>query len=177
MDMSNNREEQWIRASHGLNRVEAFMIPVLQGLGRLDCHLIAQDERFARLSESERSTIQESILLTDQFTLSYLWVLGAYEFVRTLNQRCHSDRNLFGDSITKRIRELKHQIERLRIPLAKMEPARRHPNDNPIAYPAISRDHGIAWQLTPDDFISRKELSEVLLLLVSDIREHFSSAD
>ena len=44
--MNNERYEQWVRASKGLASVEAFMIPVLQGLGHVDCQLIPQDERF-----------------------------------------------------------------------------------------------------------------------------------
>jgi hypothetical protein len=89
---------------------------------------------------------------------------------RTSSVRCQANSKLFGDSLTQRVRELKHHIERLRIPLAKMESARKHPTDNPIAYPAISREFGIAWQIAADVFISRRELSDKLLRLVGDIR-------
>lgn len=67
--------------------------------------------------------------------------------------------------------DLKHEIERLRIPLAKFEPARRFATDSPIAYPALmGRDLGVAWHLGPDTFVSRRELSDALLSLVEDIR-------
>lgn len=85
------RNERWVNASHGLGRVEALMVPTAQGLGILDCRLIAEDVRFEELSEPERGTIQESVLLTDRFTLSSLWVMGAYELVRTFDERYKND--------------------------------------------------------------------------------------
>ncbi len=53
------------------------MLSVPQALGRLDCQLIREDERFRRLSQEERETIEEMISYGDHATLSYLWVLGA----------------------------------------------------------------------------------------------------
>ena len=58
---------------------------------------------------------------------------------------------------------LKHRFERIRIPLAKMELARRHPTDDPIAYPAINLELGVASQVAEDTFITRRELSDALL--------------
>lgn len=150
------------------------MIPVLQGLGRLDCQLIAKDLRFLQLAQEARDTIHESLRLTERFTLSYLWVLGAYELVRTVDQRCDADVSLLGAELTQSVRSLKHTMERLRMPLAKMEPARKYPSDSPIAYPRISPTLGVAWQLASDAFISRRELSDALLQLTEDIREHVS---
>jgi hypothetical protein len=169
--MNDQRLKKWIEASIGVSHIEPFMMPVLQGLGSLDCQLIQQDERFLRLPENQRATIQEATLLTERFTLSYLWVLGVYELVRTLDQKCHANKNLLDEPLRKRVNTLKQQIERLRIPLAKMAPAKRNPKDSSIAYPAISRDHGIAWQIAANVFISRREISDVILQLGCDIRE------
>jgi len=152
------------------------MIPVLQGLGRLDCQLIAEDLRFLQLTQEARATIRESLRLTDHFTISYLWVLGAYELVRTLDQRCDPDVSLHGTELTHRVRSLKHRMERLRVPLAKMEPAKRYPGDSPIAYPGISSQFGVAWQLAANTFVSRRELSDALLQLAEDIRRATSRA-
>ena len=148
------------------------MIPVLQGLGRLKCQLIAEDLRFLQLTQEVRDTIHESLHLSERFTLSYLWVLGAYELIRTLDQRCNANVSLLGAELTQSVRNLKHTMERLRMPLAKMEPARRHHSDSPIAYPCISSKLGVAWQLAADTFVSRRELSDALLQLTEDIREH-----
>jgi hypothetical protein len=150
------------------------MVPVLQGLGRLDCQLISEDLRFVQLPPKAQNTINESARLTDRFTLSYLWVLGAYELVRTLDQRCDAHISVLGEKLTQRVRGLKHEIARLRIPLAKLEPAMNYPTDSPIAYPAFSQDFGVAWQLAPDTFVSRRELSDAFLQLAEDIRSHAS---
>ncbi len=131
------RLERWVRASHGLAPIESHMTIVLQGLGRVDCRLIPEDKQFLQLSQEERETIEQSISMSDRFTYSYLWVLGAYELVRTLDQRCHADPALLGNNLTTRVRELKHSMERLRMPLAKMETANRYPSDDSIAWPSI----------------------------------------
>ena len=134
----------WIQASHGFAGLEKFMVPVLQGLGRLDCDLISEDDRFAHLSELERGAIQENIELTSRFTLSYLWVLVRC-FVRTIAQRCNADANIFGEILTNRIRALK--IRSGACDATGQNGARRKESatDYPIAYPAINRRYGIAW--------------------------------
>ena len=129
--------------------------------------MIAQDSRFGDLSEADRNTIPEAIRATDRRTLSYLWVLGAYEVVRTMHERAVAA----NDAMAGKIGNVKHRFERVRIPLAKMEPARRHKDtDSPIAYPAIHRDLGIAWQLTADEFVTRRELSDAMLELLTELR-------
>src|SRR5512137_1086801 len=88
--MSGDRYSQWIRVSHavgGIDRYRAFMAVAIQGLARLDCQLIAADEQFLQFTEQQRATILASVELSERLTLSYLWVLGAYEIVRTLDQR------------------------------------------------------------------------------------------
>lgn len=164
------RYVHWVKNSHALKKVEPFMIPLIQGLGRLDIKLILEDERFNDLRQKDRNTIDEAIRLTDNLTYSYLWVLGSYELVRTLDQRCHKDSNLLSNRLGKRIREVKHLFERLRIPLAKMEPSRRHQDtDASVAYPAIHERLGVSWQVSKDVFISRRELSDALLALLQEI--------
>jgi hypothetical protein len=55
------------------------MIPLVQGLGRFDWHLINEDARFAALNQEQTSSLHESTRLADRLTLSYFWVLAAYE--------------------------------------------------------------------------------------------------
>ena len=85
--------------------------------------------------------------------------------VRTLNQRCNTS-DLIDATLKEQIRNFKNKIERLRIPLAKMEFAKRHRKDSPIAYPVISREFGVAWQLAQNIFVTRRELSDDLLKLL-----------
>lgn len=170
--MEQKRFAKWVKASHGLSKFEPFMIPVAQGLGNLDAKLIVEDDRYLKLPQASRDTIEESMKLTERFTLSYLWVLGTYELVRTLTQRCRENGNLLGENLVQEIIKLKQDIERLRIPLAKMEPSRRHrKTDAPIAYPTIHNEFGISWRVSQNTYITRREISDNFLSLLEQIRQ------
>jgi hypothetical protein len=114
--------------------------------------------------------MRENTLLTDRFTLSYFWVLASYELVRTIDQRCRTSATTLPEDFRSRLAALKRTMERLRIPLAKMEPARRFPEDSPIPYPAINRDFGVAWHVAQDTYITRRELSHKLLDFLTDLK-------
>jgi len=171
--MEQKRFANWVKASHGLSKIEPFMIPVAQGLGNLDAKLIVEDDRYLKLPQTSRDTIEESMKLTERFTLSYLWVLGTYELVRTLTQRCRENGNLLGENLVQEIIKLKQDIERLRIPLAKMEPSRQHrKTDAPIAYPTIHNEFGISWRVSQNTYITRREISDNFLSLLEQIRQN-----
>jgi hypothetical protein len=163
--MAQDRLERWVKASHRLKQIEPFMIVYLQGLGHLDCELISGDEHFCQHLDNH-ATIEESFRLTHRFTLSYLWVLGAYELVRTLDERCTKNHALIDTTLKQHVQDFKGKIARLRMPLAKMQPARKHPNDSPIAYPGIHQELGIAWHIGKNTFITRRELSNDFLDLI-----------
>ena len=68
------------------------------------------------------------------------------------------------------IKNLKYEFERIRIPLAKMEPARRHADtDSKIAYPALNSNFGISWRVSEEKYVVRRELSDNLLILIESI--------
>ena len=172
MDMERNK--RWINVSLSLGKIEAFFVPTIQGLGRLDSELIVEDDRFCELSLEEVSTIDESLRLTDRFTYSYLWVLGLYELVRTLDDRCRNNFKFLGSDLNDKVKELKNKIGRLRVPLAKMEPSKKYEKiDSPIAYPAIHRTFGISWHISNMVYISRRELSDDTLSLFEEIYRRF----
>lgn len=157
-----SRHHRWVSASHGLTRYETFMVSTVQGLGRLDEFLAARDSRYVAGEGylSERFGILD---FSDHITLSYLWVLGAYEIVRVMHQRERDSRS----SLSTSINELLRQFARLRVPLAKFEPAERHKKtDFRIAYPVLNSDYGVAWQVSENTFISRRELSDQFLQLL-----------
>lgn len=157
--MDQHRYHRWITTSHRFGSIERFLPPVVQSLGRLDCQLIAQDEDFLRLTDEQRGSIEVTFQLNDRMTQSYLWVLGGYELIRSATQR------LRGLPLEAEFKSVKNQFNRLRIPLAKFEAARGHPEDSPIAFPALNEHYGAAWQLGRNEFITRRELSDSLLAL------------
>ncbi len=164
-----DRLNKWITYSHNLAKIEQFMIPVVQGLGRLDVRIINYEDRFIKVL-IEKPTIDDSLQLTDCFTYSYLWVLGAYEIIRTMDQRCGENANLLDLNLNTSIKELKYKFERIRIPLAKMEPAKRHKDtDSQIAYPALHPDLGISWRISEKEYIVRVELSDNFLNILKKL--------
>jgi len=127
--------------------------------------------RSSVLHQEQSSSLRESTRLADRLTLSYFRVLAAYELVRTLDQRWRTGATTLPDESGNHVAVLKRRMERLRIPLAKMETARRFPVDNTIAYPTISRDFGLAWHVAQDTYISRRELSDQLLDFLADLKK------
>ena len=121
------------------------MVEVVQGLRRLDTALTEADKIFLSDFEKNKTSLEESLKLSERITLSYLWVLGAYELVRTICQRIKEKGMVFPKDLANDFISIKVEFERLRIPLAKMEPARRHKDtDSHIAHPVIHPDRGIA---------------------------------
>lgn len=154
-----DRFKRWVDASHGLARYEKWMIVTVQGLGKIDAKLVREDEHILENGKSS-SPMGD---LSDQITLSYLWVLGAYELVRTLDQRLREQSNTEREP-RERTQQLKWKFERIRVPLAKFEASRRHSEtDSSIAYPGINTEQGTAWHIAADTWVTRKELSHALL--------------
>ncbi len=168
--MTNARYSDWVTNSFAAVRFEQFLAFTIQMLGRLDCHLIEEDARFGELSQAAKADLPESLRLNDRFTLSYLWVLGAYEVVRTIHQRAPLVEGL-DKEVIEEIGATKRKFARLRIPLAKMEPASAHRDtDDPIAYPALHETLGVAWQVGLGTFIVRRELSDAFLEVLRHMR-------
>ena len=57
--MPDDRFQRWVDASSAAGAIEPFMIPLVQGLGRFDCHLINEDARFAALNQEQSSSSHE----------------------------------------------------------------------------------------------------------------------
>jgi hypothetical protein len=165
------RHTRWVNSSARTTRFEKFMMIAVQGLGNLDCQLVHQDDNYCSLSEHDLAKRPEMHEATYRFTLSYLWVLGAYEIIRTMDARVRENPGLLSAPAAQQLSELKRAFERIRIPLAKMESAKKHPTDSHIAYPAFHRQLGIAWQLGPDVFVCRRELSDLFLGFIERLPE------
>lgn len=101
------RYAEWARLSHRAAGFETFIVIAIQGLGKLDAQLTARDAAFLKLPQAKRESIEVSGDLTERFTSSYLWVLGVYEIVRTLDQRCREDPSLVSEVTARIIRDAK----------------------------------------------------------------------
>ncbi len=167
--MEEQRYSRWVNSSYALAGVETFFIVILaQQLGKLDVNLIIEDKRFFDLPQASRESIEEADRLNDRFVLSYLWVLGSYELIRTWRNRV---KDRIDPTTYSRIDDVYEKFRRVRIPLAKMEAAKGYETiDSSIAFPALHKDLGISWQLSETTYVSRRELSDSLLGLLESMR-------
>lgn len=163
---SSERWERWVKVSIGLGRFEEQMLWGAQQIGRVDVRLIQADEKWTQpfftagaLSPEETSYVGEHI------TASQHWVLGAYEFIRTLCDRLNDDdMEKTPADVRLRAEEVKHKFARVRIPLAKMEAASRFSKEDwPTAEAGMLRGKGVSWKVNETTTISRIELSDALL--------------
>jgi len=137
----------------------------LMGLAGLDCGLIRKEQTLISKFKAPIQSGLTSQEMTDHNTFSVLWVFGAYEVVRTIHQRLreHSDARVQQSKLCFRVGELKKQFERVRIPLAKLEPPARFPSDTGVAVSGVDFDRCATWFVTPNEHVTRRELSDALL--------------
>jgi hypothetical protein len=171
-----NEFARWINLSVKFGHYKTFLMPIIQGLGKFSLQLDVIDQKILRgMHGQKRATIEFSSLSTDAFMRSHLWVLGAYEAIRTLHQLAETEKTEKTETEEKLIEEIKitkYLFEEIRVPLAKMEVPRRNKSNldiSAIAYPVLDMKRGVAWHLGKDKFISRKELSDALL----DLAKYF----
>jgi len=165
--------KKWVDLSVKFATLEKFQQVTVQGIGKFSIYLDEIDAQILQeIRDGKNETIESSMRFSDALTLSYFWVIGAYESIRTISQRLD---DLEKNSevkyvITDKVRRVKHLFEEIRIPLAKMEISRKHKNDNnysPIAFPIIDTQRGIAWNIGVGKNISRRELSVAFLELLN----------
>jgi hypothetical protein len=160
------RYARWVRASKGVRSIEPALIPFVEGLGRIEARLRFEDARYLALPRQQPLELEEFFDLMERVTLSRLWVLGAYEVARTLSQRVRDTPALASARMRDRIRRTKTYLERIRIPLAKFEPSRRHAatdySDPPFT---IHREHGVAWKVASRTIVPRQKVADRLLKL------------
>lgn len=110
--VENDRWKKWVEVSHIFRQINQWFSIIIQGLGRLDCELIYEDNLFLSLSKNDQETITESFKLSGRYTHSYLWVLGLYELIRTLDQKSTEAHSYLTGSIKGEIKELKRKKEK-----------------------------------------------------------------
>ena len=170
--MDFERFERWGNGSRHVKKIGDDIQSIILSLGRLDSKLISNEIEILKLlpqDPNDPKMIKIAVDIGEHLTLSYLWVLGAFEIVRTLEFRCRIQPTIFGEEINKKMKDLKKYFSRLRVPLAKLEPEEHHKStDYHIAFPAIGKD-GVGWRISSDTIIYRKRLSNKLLELLEEM--------
>lgn len=158
------RYMRWRRVTYAFLQFEPHVVHTIQKLGRIDAELFLRDVRYREIRERHDGTPEEWAEISEHATtMAYLWVLGAYEVIRMLDQRFRDD-GLHHQGLYVGSTQLKHAFERVRVPLAKLQPARRHRHtDWHFAAPALITGHGLGWTVADGVHICRSDLSTQLL--------------
>lgn len=114
-----DRLRKWIDASQCMRFIEMTLLPDVQGIGRLDVELIKETERL-----KTKSKLQKRIRLK-HLTLSKLWIFGAYELIRLIDEMTTKKKDLVSQKTKLKIKKTKREFEKIRIPLTKLEMPRK----------------------------------------------------
>lgn len=158
------RRASWIGCAHKMDAIDELLNGAFQGLGSVDAKLIVEDKKI--LDGNVSNPFGD---LSDHLTQSYLWILGAYEIIRTLSQFSDSGSSNPYSTDKEKIRSLKHEFELVRIPLAKYEAAKKNPNGYTFAYPILVPNHGAGWLIGQNQAVTRRDLSDKFLKLVEEL--------
>ena len=162
--MFEERFERWLKVSIGLARFDPYVPSLVQSLGQMDAPLCETDVSLVEKYKQGGNANEDYELIQGHLTHSYLWILGSYEVIRTLTQSIKENKSDDPVEVLERFQNAKKRFARLRIPLAKFDPAQAHINtDFKIAYPGFDYEIGIAWQVNDEVVISRQELSDLFL--------------
>jgi len=161
--MVDPRYLEWVQASRWLAHVHPMLVDLANGLGILDSRLIEKDARMQEMFPEHTGRIEMPLELEHR-TLSLLWVLGAYELIRTLVQRLRENGGQRAEEAAEMLLPTKRMLERVRVPLAKLEKARRATEtDFPIGFPVLDGAKGTGWVLRPGEHVPRRALADELL--------------
>jgi len=175
-----DRLGKWIKISHQISYGNAVLAHTIQSLGSYDLELIERADAiipgfidYIDTSNRGPRTVEENYLLDKLISLSRLWVLGAYEDLRTSHTFALEKARISTDEKfrvkAERIKNVKIIFERIRIPLAKHEPSKRHrETDSQLALPVIDKSLGLAWKINDNLVLSRRELADAFLGLYEE---------
>lgn len=160
------RYSLWVSVSLSWARNDPEWVTVtrIQGLGIID----------AELYDINRYDVEEvlenNLTVYDHVNIkSYLWILGAYELLRMMDQRIRETPEIADENATTYINQAKKEFERIRVPLAKLEKARRFHDD--FAVPKLGADEEeLGWQINENEIIYYRYLSDIVIDTLNQLR-------
>ncbi len=171
--MKSNRQTEWLNSSFSFIGVEMLLLGEVQALGELDIELIDELIKMNIGSESEEDLRKKRRYLL----LSKLWVLGAYELIRFLND-IDKKRDLFSDKTKINFNEVLAIFTKVRIPLAKFQKAGKDKTlYGGVADSFIDSNKGVGWKVyshtktgLKTEIFYRNDLGDLLLNLLKEMK-------
>ena len=122
IDSITQRHLAWRRGVSNLTYISIALESQAFGLGRVDCTLVEKDRLYIDTQPIAGASAAWQREIFDHRIQSYLWLLGAYELIRTLAQKLRETRELGTDDLRVSIAEVKVALARPRMLIAKHEP-------------------------------------------------------
>jgi len=172
--MEKDRQSEWMNSSFAFMGIEMLLLGEVQALGELDIELI---EELPKIKTN--SKLEEDLKIKRRYLLlSKLWILGAYELIRFLNDY-NKQRNLLNEKIKQKLKEVLEKFTRIRIPLAKFQ---KIGNDKrlyeSVADSFIDLNKGAGWKVytlgknkLKEEVFCRNDLGDLLLDLLKEMKK------
>jgi hypothetical protein len=179
VESNDERAKLWEEKSLNLIKVSGQFPAIIRALGRLDSFLRQASRRI--VNDLEKSEIPHVSATEDYLALSQLWVFGAYELLRSLDQRLSDDTIDVSAETRAKVIELKVRFARIRVPLAKLEPASRFKAIDEVPRGACvlanAKEKGWCWQLNATTHVWRHDLGDELLSLLDSFPAPWDQQD
>jgi hypothetical protein len=148
------------------------LVWLIQMLGQDDSKLYEYDQMLNHDSPNilaGNPTLVVDDMLHEMVWKSYTWVLAAYELIRTMNKKLKTEDPTA--EITSKSQQLKNEFERLRVPMAKFEPAKKHmKTDYKFPQWCTQPGRGLCWAVADGVVIPRMELSDALISFLLNLK-------
>lgn len=171
--MDYERYSDWVKRSFRWIREEKDQgIPHhIQILGIVDAEL--RGIRREHIYDQNGRPLEDEygILMLERYQIqAHLWLLGAYELVRMISHRLRLSPDFASDESIKKVNEAKRHFERVRIPLAKLEPAARHKDTDYEVVDTGIGERGLGWRVSENVIVYQEELSDLLYEMLCHMR-------
>lgn len=160
--------ERWIPPIAPAMRKQLGRISKLHGLAAIECELRLEERKMEEGIYSVRYSV-DPVQWARIMTLSELWVMGAYEFVRRWHEMSKVKDAGYSPLEIEAIGHLKDKFTRVRIPLTKEEPPRLYKNDRGKAFPGYWQDGRVGWEIKEGEAITRAELADQFIETLENI--------
>jgi hypothetical protein len=164
---NDERAKEWEAKALDLIWIDGCLPAIVRALGRLDSFLRSEDRKTIEDADND---IPSFNIIEDYLALSQLWIFGAYELPRSLDQKLKKGIPNISADACKNAHDLKLRFARIRMPLAKFEPARSFECIDEVpkgaAVLANARTKGWSWQLNSKTYVWRHDLANELLSLL-----------
>lgn len=172
LNMAKHRISKWIDNSAGLMHIEMMVVHYAQGLGILDVELIKEFKNLKLNSKLKKDMSKKC----KHIVSSYLWVFGAYELIRFIND-INKKRNLLSENTRVKLKETLTIFSEIRVPLAKFQKMGKEETlYSGVVDSYFDPNKGLAWRVYSHNKnkldtkkIYRKDLSDSLLELLGEI--------